>query len=119
MTTPIQHDRQTPSVTVAKKAQNVLKAAWEKNGALVSSTNQQEFGQQVASSANTVNDTVSLSEGGQKIVNLNRGHDLAAQIRKAPNDENFSALLRRASQDVFRITRLFGESLKTAFGPRR
>lgn len=66
-------------------------------------------------SARTIRDTVSLSAGGQKIVNLARGQELAAEIRNAPLDENFEGTLARALEDVFRITRLLFETLKAGF----
>ncbi len=68
----------------------------------------------------TVGDTVTLSEGGQKIVNLARGQELAEEIRAAPVDKNFVANLFKAQEDIFRITRLFTETFKAAFlGGRR
>ncbi|MCH7832606.1 MAG: hypothetical protein IIC55_07005 [Proteobacteria bacterium] len=56
-----------------------------------------------------------LSEGGQKIVNLARGQELAEEIRAAPVDKNFLAKLFKAQEDIFRITRLFIETFKAAF----
>ena len=64
-------------------------------------------------------DTVTLSEGGQKTVNLARVNDLADDIRSRPVDENFARKLYRAMQDIFRITRLFSEIIKSAFQFRR
>lgn len=64
-------------------------------------------------------DTVTLSEGGQKFVNLARGNDLADDIRSSPVDENFARKLFNALQDIFRITRLFSETIKAAFQLRR
>ncbi|MCH7936241.1 MAG: hypothetical protein IH994_04005 [Proteobacteria bacterium] len=63
----------------------------------------------------TVGDTVTLSEGGQKIVNLARGRELAEEIRTAPLDKDFVAKLLKAQEDIFRITRLFTETFKAAF----
>lgn len=63
----------------------------------------------------TFRDTVTLSEGGQKIVNLARGQELAEEIRSAPVDKNFLAKLFKAQEDIFRITRLFIETFKAAF----
>ena len=63
----------------------------------------------------TVRDTVTLTEGGQKIVNLARGRELAEEIRAAPVDKNFLANLFKAQEDIFRITRLFRETFKAAF----
>jgi len=67
----------------------------------------------------TVLDTVTLTEGGQKIVNLARGRELADQIRSAPVDENFAANLVKAQEDILRINTLFTETIKTAFLPRQ
>ena len=64
-------------------------------------------------------DTVTLSEDGQKIVNLDRGNDLADDIRSRPVDGNFARKLFEAMQDIFRITRLFSENIKAAFQLRR
>lgn len=63
-----------------------------------------------------IHDTVSLSHGGQKIVNLNRGQELAKQIKSAPVDQDFAENLRKSSQDIFRITQLFTQTVKSAFG---
>lgn len=63
----------------------------------------------------TVNDTVNLSEGGQKIVNLNRGQDLAQELKNAPVDQAFADTLKQGTDDVFRITKLFTETIKAAF----
>ncbi len=67
----------------------------------------------------TVRDTVTLSEGGHKIVNLARGLELAGEIRAAPVDKEFFANLLKAQEDIFRITRLFGETIKAAFQQSR
>ncbi|NQU61723.1 MAG: hypothetical protein HQ512_11385 [Rhodospirillales bacterium] len=65
--------------------------------------------------ARTVFDTVKLSDGGQKIVNLARGQELAKEFRNAPLDEDYAANLLKAQEDIFRITRLFTETIKAAF----
>ncbi|HEY9080877.1 hypothetical protein [Magnetovibrio sp.] len=72
-----------------------------------------------ADTGRSVHDTVTLSAGGQKIVNLNRGQDLAQELKNAPVDQSFAETLRQATQDVFRITRLFTETVKSAFTWRR
>lgn len=64
-------------------------------------------------------DTVALSEGGQKILNLARGNDLADEIRSMPVDENFARNLFKAMQDIFRITRRFSETITAIFRLRR
>ncbi|MBI2586486.1 MAG: hypothetical protein HYW28_11565 [Rhodospirillales bacterium] len=71
------------------------------------------------SSDRTVKDTVTLSDGGQKIVNLARGNELAAEFRSKPVDEGFFAALARAREDVLRIGRLFSETIKAAFQQAR
>ncbi len=63
----------------------------------------------------TVRDTVTLSEGGQKIVNLARGGELAREIRVAPVGEDFAANLLKAQEDIFRINLLFSETIKALF----
>ncbi|MCR4377925.1 MAG: hypothetical protein NUV50_07515 [Rhodospirillales bacterium] len=88
-----------------------VKEAWERSGVLAPKA--------AASPADTLKDTVTLSEGGQKIVNLGRGQELADQVRTAPADETFGATLRKASEDIFRIARLFGETLRASFNSWR
>jgi len=76
-----------------------------------------------SASERTVNDTVTLSEGGQKVVNLGRGRDLAQEFKNAPpsthGDPSFAEALKQATADVFRITQLFTETIKSAFNWRR
>ncbi len=74
---------------------------------------------EAAPGGRNVHDTVTLSEGGHKIVNLARGLELAAEIRAAPVDKDFIAKLLKAQEDLFRITRLFGETIKAAFRQSR
>lgn len=62
-----------------------------------------------------VHDTVSLSDGGHKIVNLNRAAELGTQIKDAPVDKDFADNLMQASNDVFRIGRLFTQSIRAVF----
>ncbi len=71
-----------------------------------------------AATGRTITDTVKLSGGGQKAVNLARGRELAQQARTAPVDENYAANLFKAQEDIFRITRLFTETIKATF-PKR
>ena len=78
-----------------------------------------EGGGAPAPTGRAVHDTVTLSEGGHKIVNLARGQELAREIRAAPVDENFFANLLKAQEDINRITHLFGETLKAAFQQSR
>ena len=63
----------------------------------------------------TVNDTVTLSDGAQKIVNLNRGKSLADELRDAPVDQDFASNLENATNDVFRISELFNKTVRAAF----
>ena len=67
----------------------------------------------------TVHDTVTLSAGGQKIVNLARGAELSRDIKAAPIDETFAGKLKDASDDVFRIAKLFGGTLRALFSRGR
>lgn len=62
-----------------------------------------------------VHDVVTLSEGGQKIVNLARSQELAADLRQETDPVVFASKLRQALEDIRRITRLFAEVLKAAF----
>jgi len=67
----------------------------------------------------TVRDTISLSADGQKIVNLNRGAELAADLKTQDVGLDFAKSLQKAFDDIFRIGRLFTETIKTAFGAGR
>lgn len=66
-----------------------------------------------------IHDTVELSGGGPKMVNLARGRELAAEIRSKPVDEDFFKFLADAMKDIFRISKLFGETFTTLFRLRR
>ncbi|OEJ64681.1 hypothetical protein [Magnetovibrio blakemorei] len=68
-----------------------------------------------ATQHDAIHDTVSLSAGGEKIVNLNRGQELSQQIKNAPVDKDFAENLRKSTEDVFRITKLFTQTVKSAF----
>ncbi len=79
---------------------------------------QPDSGGKPASADRTVHDRVDLSGAGQGMVNLARGQELASEIRSKPIDESFVADLRKAMEDIFRITRLFTESIRASFKPR-
>jgi len=59
----------------------------------------------------TVHDTVTLSGEGQKIINLDRATQLAQTIKDAPLDKNFAQTLKQATDDIFRINKLFSKTL--------
>lgn len=61
-------------------------------------------------------DTVSLSADGEKIVNLNRGRNLASEIKSAEVNETFAEKLWKATQDVFRVGKIFQQSSRSLFG---
>ncbi|MBL6946059.1 MAG: hypothetical protein ISR47_05435 [Rhodospirillales bacterium] len=69
--------------------------------------------------ARSIHDTVDLSAEGQKAVNLAQGEKLADEIRYAPTDESFADKLEKAREDIFRIGRLFLETLKSSYFFRR
>lgn len=101
-----------------------LKEAWARHGVSVGKPDgeQNKPGDgQKSTGLDTAKDTVSLSEEGQKIVNLARGEELANAIRNAPkdSDKDFAATLREAGRDIFRITRLFGETIRASFNAWR
>lgn len=89
------------------------------NGGKSAASDKQSTSDASESVPRTHQDTVTLSQGGQDIVNLGRGLDLAKEIRSAPVDENFAEKLEAATKDVFRISNLFAEVIKTAFGRGR
>jgi len=66
----------------------------------------------------TIRDTVTLSDGGQKIVNLARGSELANEFRNAPVDNDYGKKLAKAFEDITRVARLFTETFKSAFSSR-
>jgi hypothetical protein len=70
-------------------------------------------------SSRTVKDTVTLSDSGQKIVNLARGLELAEEFRSKPVDKGFFAGLAKAREDVFRIGQLFAGTIKALFQQSR
>ena len=61
-------------------------------------------------------DIVTLSDNAQKIVNLNRGKDLSAEIKKAATDRSFADKLWKATQDIFRVHQVFRQTSRTMFG---
>ena len=63
----------------------------------------------------TIHDRVDLSGTGGEMINLARGQELSREIRSKSVDEDFAATLRKAMEDIFRITRLFAETIKAAF----
>ncbi len=79
------------------------------------SANKGEGAGEPAPADRTIHDTVTLSEGGHKIVNLARGGELAKKIRAAPVDKDFAANLLKAQEDIFRINLLFSETIKALF----
>ena len=65
-----------------------------------------------------IHDTVEISDSANTIINLARDDELGAELRsksREPVDENFASDLKKALQDIFRITRLFKETIKAAF----
>jgi len=72
-----------------------------------------------AAGGRAIHDTVNLSSNGQKIVNLARGEQLATDLKGRDVDISFAKDLQKAFEDVFRIGRLFTETIKTAFGAGR
>lgn len=67
----------------------------------------------------TIRDTVTLSNGGQKIVNLARGTELANEFRNALVDTDYGGKLAKAFEDIARVARLFTETFKSAFFSRQ
>jgi hypothetical protein len=62
-----------------------------------------------------IRDVVALSPGGDKVVNVARGLELAEEMRRKRGDGSIAEDLRLALGDVFRIGRLFSEVLKAGF----
>jgi len=60
-------------------------------------------------------DTIELSEGGQKIVNLQRGVDLAEEIRNKPVDQGFAKFLSDSLADINRIANIFRGTVRSLF----
>lgn len=79
-------------------------------------SSQTDSSKPVAGQDRTLQDTVELSAGAEKIVNLNRGAQLAESVKEAPVDKEFATTLRQATQDVFRITKLFAQTVRALFG---
>ncbi len=98
---------------------NLLIARQPAAGGAAPAASKGEGAGEAAPAGRTVRDTVTLSDGGHKIVNLARGRELAGEIRAAPVDKDFAAKLMQALADIFRITRLFTETIKAAFRQSR
>lgn len=62
-----------------------------------------------------IHDTVEISGSASTIINLARSDELGAELRSKTVDDNFASDLKKALQDIFRITRLFTETIKAAF----
>lgn len=65
-----------------------------------------------------IHDTVEIS-GGNKIVNLARGYDLAAEVRKEKDPEKVREMVKQGTADIQRIGKLFQETfvtLRSLFG---
>ena len=87
-----------------------------KSGPMYASTASQaeeEISQRIA------RDTITLSEGGQKFVNLERGNELSEEFRNSPVENDVAKILSSALDDIFRVIRLFTETIKTAFSNNR
>jgi hypothetical protein len=59
----------------------------------------------------TIHDTLEIGSEGNRIINLERGAELARSLPDASDRDAFDAALESAQQDIRRITRLFGEVL--------
>lgn len=68
-----------------------------------------------------IHDTIDIG-GGNKIINIARGYDLAKQVKAEKDPEKLRELIAQGSIDIKRIGRLFQgvfQSFKTAFGFNR
>ena len=88
-------------------------ASWQTTVPKAVSNSDQET--ETETSLRSVHDTVELSDSANKIINLARGQDLAAETQSKTVDEGFAFDLKKALEDIFRVTRLFSETVKAAF----
>lgn len=65
--------------------------------------------------ARRVHDTVSLSDGAQKIVNLQRGNVLADEARSRTVDKDYASFLGDSMSDIRRIGKLFNGTFMSFF----
>ena len=63
----------------------------------------------------TIQDTVRLSAGGEKVFNVARGLELARDFRQGGAGPDQAKALRLAVNDVFRITSQFTQSVNQGF----
>ncbi len=57
---------------------------------------------------------VTISASGEEFINLSRGRELAKDLRNAENEE-LADTLKKAMEDIFRITKAFFKTLKKGF----
>jgi len=67
------------------------------------------------SGSRTIHDTISLSNGS-KIVNLERGLNLAEDVRNEKDPAKLADLLKAGFEDIKRVGRLFTETFATLRG---
>lgn len=65
--------------------------------------------------ARQVHDTVTLSDGAQKIVNLQRGTVLADEAKTRAVDQDYASFLGDAMADIRRIAKLFNGTFSSFF----
>jgi ribosomal protein L13E len=63
----------------------------------------------------TIQDVVTLSSGGEKVLNVGRGLELAKEFRQGGAGADQAKALRLAVDDVFRITGRFTQSVNAGF----
>lgn len=102
------------NIDVSLSVQNALKQAAVQTSKSPLERKGSDAAKQPSADPRAKRDTVSLSDGANKIVNLNRAQELGNELKNgAPED--FSKNLKQASKDVFRITTLFNETVQALF----
>jgi len=66
-----------------------------------------------------IHDTVELSGSAQKIVNLQRGNDLAKEARTRDVDQDFARFLGESMADIRRVSKLFNGTISSFFNQLR
>lgn len=102
------------NIDVSLSVQNALKQAAVQTSKSPLERKGSDAAQQQSADPRAERDTVTLSDGANKIVNLNRAQELGNDLKNAA-PEDLAKKLEQASKDVFRITALFNETVRAMF----
>lgn len=107
MTDPVQGTSSQPS-----SQSDSIRSVFRKRAGLSDSPQGES---QVGDAGRRVHDTVTLSDGAQKVVNLQRGAKLAEEAKSRTVDQDFARFLGDSMADIKRITKLFNGTFMSFF----